>query len=61
MTTAYWRCKERVYFGGLETGLEKGSLNPSPLRPAQQELQNRGTKVNTVLFYTHIYTNFPIL
>ena len=22
-TTAYWRCKERVYFGGLETGLEK--------------------------------------
>ena len=23
MTTAYWRCKERVYFGGLETGLEK--------------------------------------
>ena len=23
MTTAYWRRKERVYFGGLETGLEK--------------------------------------
>ena len=23
MTTAYWRCKERVYFGGLEMGLEK--------------------------------------
>ena len=23
MTTAYWRCKERVYFSGLETGLEK--------------------------------------
>ena len=21
--TAYWRCNERVYFGGLETGLEK--------------------------------------
>ena len=23
MTTAYWRRKERVYFGGLEMGLEK--------------------------------------
>ena len=35
-TTAYWRRKERVYFGGLEMGREKGSLNPSHLGPAQQ-------------------------
>ena len=55
-TTAYWRHKKRVYFGGLEMGLEKGSFNPSHLQPAQQELQNRGTKVNTVLFYTQTFT-----
>ena len=52
--------REFIYCG-LEMGLEKAVLNPSHLRPAQQELQNRGTKVNTVLFlHAHIYTNFPI-
>ena len=31
-TTAYWRCKERLYsFCGLELGLEIGSFNPSRL------------------------------
>ena len=34
----------------------KSSFNPSCLQPAQQELQNRGTKIyNTVKFNTHVF------
>ena len=38
MTTAYWRHKKRVYFGGLEMRLEKAVLIQVTLGPAQQEL-----------------------
>ena len=39
-TTAYWRCKERLYsFCGLELGLESSHFNPSQLQPIQ-ELQS---------------------
>ena len=40
----------------------KSSFNPSHLRPAQQELQNRSTKIqNTVNFNTHIFNTLSDL
>ena len=56
MTTAYWRCKERVYFDGLETGLEKAVLIQVIYNQHNKSFKNRGMKVNTVLFlHTHLH------
>ena len=43
-TTAYWRCKERVYSFVDSNWDLKSSFNPSHLLPAQQELRKQRYK-----------------
>ena len=51
MTTAYWRCKERLYSNcGLELGLES-SFNPSQLQPIQQLQSYRATRASELQRY----------
>ena len=51
MTTAYWRCKERLYSNcGLELGLEIGSFNPSHLQPIQELQSFRASELRNQIF-----------
>ena len=52
-TLSYWRCKERVYSLVDSNWDLKSSFNPSQLQPAQQELQNRGMKIQNTVVLIH--------